>query len=236
MDRRPTAPACTRWRAPSPPSASRSTHLTSAATGPSGRRGHIDRIGRLEADLADFVRLVQPPRPCTLVGFSSGGGFVLRVAASAAQQQFERYLLLAPFLGERAPNQRAASGGWVAIGMPRILALLLLNAVDVRWANALPVIRFALDEDMRARATAQYDFNLASNFRPPRDYTAAMRRVERPCAILAGVNDEVFDNAQLADIVRGAGKDWPVTLLPGIDHIGLTVAPAAIAAVVAALA
>ncbi len=58
----------------------------------------------------------------------------------------------------------------------------------------------------------------------------------RNCAILAGVNDELSDNAQLADIVRGASRDWPLTLLPGIGHIGLTVEPAAIAAVVATLA
>lgn len=203
--------------------------------GASGRRGHLDRIGRLETDLADFVRLVQPPRPCTLVGFSSGGGFVLRVAASAAQNAFDRYLMLAPFIGEHAPNQRAGSGGWVGVGFPRIVALLLLNALGVRRANALPVIRFALDAEMRSRATSQYDFNLASNFRPPRDYAKAIRRVHQPCAIVAGADDELFDNAQLAGIVRASGQNWPIRLLPGVGHIALTVEPGAIKAVVQAL-
>jgi non-heme chloroperoxidase len=50
----------------------------------SGRSGDIDYIGQLEDDLADFVAVLRPLHPnasFTLIGFSSGGGFVLRVIA-----------------------------------------------------------------------------------------------------------------------------------------------------------
>ena len=87
--------------------------------GDSGPKGHIAFIGQLESDLQLFVKAVQPPRPSTLIGFSSGGGFVLRVAASEMQSSFDSYLLLSPYLGHTAPNYRPDSGGWVAVGVPR---------------------------------------------------------------------------------------------------------------------
>jgi alpha-beta hydrolase superfamily lysophospholipase len=51
----------------------------------------------LESDLNAFVDKVKPAHPSTLIGFSSGGGFVLRIAASEMQSAFGSYLLLAPF-------------------------------------------------------------------------------------------------------------------------------------------
>ena len=65
--------------------------------GKSGPKGHIAFIGQLESDLQLFVQAVQPPSPSTLIGFSSGGGFALRVAASEMQSAFDHYLLLSPW-------------------------------------------------------------------------------------------------------------------------------------------
>jgi len=48
--------------------------------GASGRKGQIAYIGQLEDDLADFMHAVSPPKPVTLAGFSSGGGFAIRIA------------------------------------------------------------------------------------------------------------------------------------------------------------
>jgi len=188
--------------------------------GASGRRGHIDRIGRLELDLEAFVREVRPPRPSTLVGFSAGAGFALRVAGSADQKLFDRYLLLAPFIGDQAPTQRPRNGGWTEVGLPRIFAIMLLNALGFRLANAMTVVRFALSDEARASLTPQYDFN---------------RRARQPCAVMAGLADEVFRSEQIERIVRKAGQDWRVTLIPNVGHIQLTLEPSAIAAVVSQL-
>src|SRR3954454_6452609 len=83
--------------------------------GASGTRGDIAYVGQLEDDLADFVavlRKIVPSAPLTLVGHSSGGGFGLRVAGSPIQNLFERFVLLAPYLGYDAPSTRPDSGGW----------------------------------------------------------------------------------------------------------------------------
>ncbi|MDB5901027.1 MAG: alpha/beta hydrolase [Ramlibacter sp.] len=200
--------------------------------GGSGTKGRIDFIGQLESDLEAFVRAAKPAAPATLVGFSAGGGFVLRVAGSPQQTMFDSYLLLSPFLSQSAANQRPDSGGWASIGMPRIIGLVALNRVGVDAFNHLPVTSFALSEPARAMLTPEYDFNLALNFRPERDYEANIRNAKRPVAVVAGTDDEVFRTERLEAIFKDLGKNWPVMLVPGVRHIPLTLEPAALDATV----
>jgi len=199
--------------------------------GDSGQKGHIAFIGQLESDLQSFVQAVQPPSPSTLIGFSSGGGFVLRVAASEMQSAFDSYLLLAPYLGHTAPNHRPDSGGWVSVGIPRIVALNALNAVGIRHGNDLPVVRFALTEEAKKFLTPEYDFNLNMNFAANADYQADLLNAKGKVAILAGDADELLQSQELQGMVQSAGKDWAVQLLPGVQHIALTLDPTALKAI-----
>jgi non-heme chloroperoxidase len=200
--------------------------------GLSGRKGQIEYIGQLESDLQAFVNAVRPPSPSTLIGFSSGAGFVLRIAGSEMQSSFQSFLLLSPFLGGQAPNQRPNSGGWVSVGMPRLLGLIALNSIGVKSLNALPVLRFALSDQARTFLTPEYGFNLALNFAPNRDFMADIRSSSTRVAVLAGSSDEAFYTEKLASIVHTAGKSWTVTLLPGIGHIPLTLDPIALQEIV----
>ena len=200
--------------------------------GASVPKGHIAFVGQLESDLQMFLQTIKPQRPSTLIGFSSGGGFVLRVAASEMQSAFDSYLLLAPFLGHTAPNYRPNSGGWVSVGVPRIVALNVLNAVGLRYWNDLPVVRFALTEEAKSFLTSEYDFNLNTNFAASPDYRQDLLNAKGKVAILAGDADELLKSQELQGIVQGAGKNWTVQLLPGIGHIPLTLEPLALKAIV----
>lgn len=200
--------------------------------GQSGSKGHIDYVGQLEADLADFVRSVRPPEPSTLAGFSSGGGFVLRFAGSESQSLFGSYLLLAPFISQDAPNQRPNSGGWVSVGIPRIIGLSLLNSFGVRFLNHLPVTAFALNEQAKSFLTPEYDFNLSMNFRPQSDYRSNIAQVNASTAIVAGTADEAFHSDRLAEVVRSGGKEWPIDLVENVAHIPLTLELAALQVIV----
>lgn len=204
--------------------------------GGSGTRGQIGHVDQLDEDLADFVAAVQPAAPATLAGFSSGGGFVLRIAGGPQQALFQSYLLLSPFLGQDASTHRPDSGGWVKVGVPRLVALSLLDRLGVRAFHHLPVTRFALDEAARARLTEAYDYALSTNFRPPADHQATMRAAQRPVALLVGANDEAFRPERYADEVAQAGQRWPVRVLPGLGHIALTLDATAHAATIEALA
>jgi len=204
--------------------------------GGSGLKGHIAYIGQLEDDLEDFVRATKLAQPSTLIGFSSGGGFVLRFASSARQKLFANYLLLSPYISQDAPTSRPSSGGWVSVGVPRIIALAILDGFGVRAFNDLPVIRFAVTEENKGLLTPQYSFALAQNFQPERDYQASIRAITQPVRILVGQNDQLFYAEKFASVFQTAGKDVPVTILPGIDHIALTLDPVAIQAAITAVA
>jgi alpha-beta hydrolase superfamily lysophospholipase len=156
--------------------------------GASGTKGQIGYVGQLEDDMEDFVRSTKLAWPSTLVGFSSGGGFVLRFAGSPRQKVFSNYLLLSPFLSQDAATSRPGSGGWVTVGVPRIIALSLLDGFGVRVFNDLPVTKFALTEEAKGFLTPQYSFTLAQNFRPERDYQANIRAVRQPLRVLVGQN------------------------------------------------
>jgi len=203
--------------------------------GQSGAKGHIAYIGQLEEDMEDFVRAIKLAQPSTLVGFSSGGGFVLRFAGSPRQELFSNYLLLSPWISQDAATLRPGTGGWATVGVPRIIAIAVLNGFGMHAFDDLPVVRFAVDERDKGFLTPQYSFALEQNFRPERDYQANIRAVKQPLRVLAGQNDEVFYADKFASVFKTAGKDVPVTLLPGIDHISLTLDSAAIQAAIAAV-
>ena len=203
--------------------------------GASGVKGQIGYIGQLEDDLESFVLTVTPPKPATLAGFSSGGGFALRFAGSTRQNLFQSYLLLSPFLSQDAPTSRPNSGGWVNVGIPRLVAISILNGFGIRAFNDLPVTSFALNEEAKAFLTPEYSYALAQNFRPLADYEANIRATMQPVAVVAGTADEAFYTDKLQDTFRKQGKNWTVTLLPGIGHIPLTLEPSAVDAAVKAV-
>lgn len=203
--------------------------------GNSGERGKIGYIGELEDDLEDFLINVKPPYPMTLAGFSSGGGFALRFAGSSRQKLFSNYLLLTPFISQDAPTNRANSGGWVSVGVPRWFVIGFLDAIGVKIFNDLPVIRFALDEQRKTQLTSRYSFTLAQNFRPERDYRANIRAAKQPMSIVAGANDEIFKTDELEHLFKAEGQYISVSLIPGVGHIALTLDPVAIQAAVSAV-
>lgn len=203
--------------------------------GDSGPKGKLAYVGQLEDDLQDFMLSVKPTGPATLVGFSSGGGLALRFAGSPRQQLFSGYLLLSPFLSQDAPTYRKNSGGWVSVGVPRLVAIAVLNKLGVRAFNDLPVTRFALNEEAKRMLTPEYSYALAQNFRPQPDYQANIRAANQALRVVAGEDDEAFYADQFANAFAAQGKQGVVRLLPGIDHIQLTLDQAAVDAAVDAV-
>jgi alpha-beta hydrolase superfamily lysophospholipase len=205
--------------------------------GASGQRGRIDYIGQLDDDLEDFMLAVRPIRPATLAGFSSGGGFALRVAGDARQGLFDNYLFMSPYVHFRAASARSRdAGGWVNVGTPRLVALSLLNRVGVTHWNQLPVVDFAVADSPQADLTNSYSYALAANFQPHEDYHAGIRAIGRPAEVIAGQDDEVFRADKFRQVFDEAGRsDIPVTLVPATGHTTLTLNAAGRAAAVAAV-
>jgi len=203
----------------------------------SPRQGDIDYIGQLEDDLADMVAMLRASHPkasLSLVGFSSGGGYVLRVIGGPDEKLFDRFILISPALPPGAPTHRPNYGGWATVAVPRIVALSLLNRVGIDWFNFLPIVAFATNPSNKG-LTSWYSFRLAVNYAAPlSNYQAALPRSRKPVALLVGSKDELFYPDQFAPTLQPMRPDLKVTIVPGPGHIGMTVAPEGIAAVVKA--
>ena len=198
-----------------------------------GHNGDIDYIGQLEDDLADFVGVLRPLHPNTsfsLIGFSSGGGFVLRVIATPDEKLFDRFIMISPALPQGSPTIRPDTGGWVSVAKPRIIVLAMLNRIGIDWFNALPIVAFATSPKA-SNLTSVYSFRLAVDFGAPRDYLAALGHSTKPAALLVGGGDELFFPDRFAPLLKPVRPDLKITVVPGIGHIGMTVTPEGIGAV-----
>ncbi len=205
--------------------------------GASGLRGDIGYVGQLEDDLADLVahlRADYASARLALVGHSAGGGFVLRVAAAPVGASFDRFVLLAPYLGYRAPTNRPPEGTglWAAPDMPRIVALTILGRLGVDWAQALPAIAFANRPEAAMATTSRYSYRLMINYGPPPDWQGALSAAGSKIELIVGLDDELMDAEAYQRAVAPLGPR--VTLLPSVDHMGIVYKPAALEAIVQA--
>jgi pimeloyl-ACP methyl ester carboxylesterase len=209
--------------------------------GGSGTRGDIGYDGQLDDDLDDLVaelRRQYLTGHFALLGFSSGGGFALRAASGSLSSAFERVVLLSPYLGYDAASTRSAgtSVTWANPDIPRILALTLLRRLGLRCCEALPVIAFAVAPGSEKFVTSRYSYRLLTNFGAPRDLAAAFRRVTARTTIVAGGADELMLSDKYVEVVQGIEPAIGVRIVPGLSHMDMLHAPAAIDAISAAFA
>ncbi len=203
--------------------------------GESGAKGQIAYIGQLEDDLEDFARSKIPGHK-VLVGFSAGGGFALRFAADERRGMFSGFVLLSPFLSQKASTYRPNSGGWASVGLPRILGLIAFNRIGVSSWNHLPVTSYALTPEAAKLLTPRYSYALAMNFRPNNDYKRDIASASQSMEVLVGENDDQFYADRFSTEFESARRPVPVMIVPDTGHIDLTLAPAAIESVAQAVA
>ena len=199
--------------------------------GASGTRGDIVYLGQLEDDLSDFVgeiRKANPTAPLTLIGHSSGGGFALRVAGSPIQNLFVRTVLLAPYLGYAAPSSRRDSGGWASPDIPRFIGLTMLRRLGILCCESLPTIAFAVPPNSSQILASAYSYRLMRNFGTSRDYREDLSAAGRPVAVFSGAADELMLSDKYRDAV---GERASVTLIDGVNHMGIVSDPAAVSAI-----
>lgn len=198
-----------------------------------GRSGDVDYVGQLEDDLADLVaplRQAHPGAPFTLIGFSSGGGFVLRVIGGADENLFDRFVMISPALPPGSPTLRPLAGGWVSVAVPRAVALSLLSRIGITGFDGLSIVGFATPPQVQG-LTSFYSFRMAVDFAAPRDYRARLARSRKPAVLLVGGADELFFPDRFAPLLQPVRPDLRVIVVPDTGHIGMTVSPAGIAAV-----
>ena len=204
--------------------------------GNSGRKGDIDYIGQIEDDMEDFANQVLKQRETTLVGFSSGGGFVLRFAASTRQKLFSRYVLLSPYIAYNSPTVKPRSGGWGNVSYPRIIGISLLGSVGQKMFGHLPIITYAIDPETAKYQVAQYSFNLLMNLSPHFNYKADIASAKQPLTVLVGEKDELFNAHAFEPLFTESRPGTKVIVVPEVGHITLTTSLSGMSAIAKAIA
>ena len=201
--------------------------------GASGRRGDVDYAGQVSDDIDDLRAVLAAERPgahLTLLGFSMGGGLALREAARAPA---DRVILLSPYLAHDAPpmaaeNPFAPETVWAQPGVPRLIGLTILNGLGVHALDHLTVVRLATRPEDAAAVATSYTQRLLTSVNPV-DWQADFAVLPAPPILFVGAEDELHHAPAYAAAAPGAD----IRVLPGVDHMGLTLDEAAIAAIVA---
>ena len=200
------------------------------------RNGDVSYRGQLDDDLADLVKGVGIDKQGvhrTLAGFSSGGGFVLRIAGGPQAGLFDDYLAISPYIGPDSPTSKPNSGGWAGVALPRIVALSLLDGIGLPWFQGLPAIHFATQAKADDRRTPVYSFRLMASLQLGLDWRAVLSHIKAPTRIVVGADDELFNADQFQPMMQAINPRIGVTVVPGHGHLGMIADPAAVTAVAA---
>lgn len=198
--------------------------------------GDVSYIGQLDDDLADLVKaagLDGAGVRRTLMGFSSGGGFVLRIAGGRQASLFDDYLAISPYIGQDSPTNKPNSGGWAGVAVPRIIALTMLAELGLPWFQGLPAVHFATTAKASDTRTPVYSFRLAGSLQLGRDWRPVLARITKPTQIVVGANDELFNADQFAPMLQSVNPRIAVTVVPDETHLGMIADPPATAAIAA---
>lgn len=206
--------------------------------GGSGGSGDIAYDGQLQDDLADFARFIhraQPSATLSLLGHSAGGGLALRFAGGPDSALFGRYVLLSPMLTRDAITVRPDVGQFAKPFKARYIGLAILDRLGFHEFEALPVLAFAMPAAPGRMMTPLYSYRLSKNFTQNAHYLDDLRHIVKPTELLVGAEDEFFYSGKFAPLVHGVRPDIPVTIVPGVGHIGIVLDPVAIQQIIAAL-
>ncbi len=205
-----------------------STVLVPDVRGHGANRPHGDvaYTGQLDDDMEDFMQAMKPAYPgrkWTLLGFSSGAGFALRISGEPQAKEFDRYILLSPFLRYNAPTARQDATKpnddvhWYSVSVGRIIGLSILGFFGLHHFDGLSVLTFPVPDNLES-VTASYSLRMEENFAPHENYRADIRNSKGPMSVLVGSADELFYPDQFSSVFHSERPDVPVTILPGMSH------------------
>ncbi len=153
--------------------------------------GDVAYVGQLDEDMEDFVQAMKPRYPgkrWTLLGFSSGGGFALRISGDAQGREFDRFILLSPYLRYDAPTARQDAARptddahWYSVSIGRIVGLSILGSFGIHHFDGLPVLSFPVPDDLDS-VTPSYSLRMQQNFAPHANYRADIRESKGPMLV-----------------------------------------------------
>ncbi|MEM8857525.1 MAG: alpha/beta hydrolase [Chloroflexota bacterium] len=185
--------------------------------------GDVSYLGQFDHDLEDLnlaLRSQYPDAQLILGGHSSGGGLTIRYGGNQLAP-FDRYLLLAPYLGYEAPTVKPNSGGWALASTRRYFGLILLNSFEITRLNGMDVVYFnrpeAFNDPMHPDA---YTYRLNESY-APLSYEDELQANQKPVLLIVGRDDEAFHADQFEAVFSEYAPDAEVHTLPETKHLDL---------------
>jgi non-heme chloroperoxidase len=126
----------------------------------------------------------------TLIRFSGGGAFAIRIAGGIYSNLFDQYIVIDPAIVWPSPLARPNAGRWATPYLPRYIGLVILAKVGIHWFNGLDAIAFAVPPNAE-NVTPVYSFRQAMNLNST-NYFGALLRTRKPMALIAGGDDDQF--------------------------------------------
>ncbi|WP_224996905.1 alpha/beta hydrolase [Cesiribacter sp. SM1] len=189
-----------------------------------GKRGDIDFIGQLENDIEDLIQFSKKnlnANKIILVGHSSGGGFVLRYIGNPDNSKVDKAILMAPYLGYKAPTVKPSSGGWVKVALKRIIGISMLNNIGIKTLNNLPVLFFNRPENIKdSLQVDSYSYNMTMNF-DSKNYQQEIKNIDIPCLVFVGKEDESFYPEQFPIVFEPSKKFTEVKIMENVKHLDI---------------
>ena len=155
----------------------------------------------------------------------------MRTASGPNRAIFDDYLAISPFIAQDSPTSRPASGGWVSVAVPRVVALSILDGFGLPWFQGLPVVRFATASAPSVNRTPVYSYRLSAGMQLVRDWRGALAGIDRPTMVVVGGNDELFYADRYKPLFADLNPRVAVTVEPGFGHLDMITDPKACAAV-----
>jgi non-heme chloroperoxidase len=104
----------------------------------------------------------------------------------------------------------------------RLYGLIALNMLGIHGCDGLPIVEFNKPEQYWDRTeTLAYSYRLNVSYHPRVRYDGDLRALDGKSLILVGANDEAIDAEALRLLFAARAPRARVTVLPGINHLGL---------------
>ena len=191
-----------------------------------GRPGDVDHVDQYVEDVVAVVSTIRAERPggkLILAAHSMGGGIAARYAMLPDAPAVDGYVLYAPSLGRDSPTNRSdppppGVEPWLKVDQPRLIGLVMLNAIGVKALNGLPIVFLHVAEDDRVHS---YSFRAMASAGPAA-YAEGLAAFEAPLLLLVGSEDEAFHAERYAPLVEEhAHVTTQVVVVAGANHNGV---------------
>lgn len=189
-----------------------------------GKPGHaVFHVEQPCQDIAEFIAFLDRTTPharIILGGHSAGGGLALRFSRSRAGRRVAGYLFLTPYVGLGSPTIRPLFGGWIAVRMNRLRAVILANVLGIKRFNNMTVISFDLSGcPDRGSYTPSWSFNTALAMGPGR-WTpgAGSIEIDKAVLVVAAGRDECFYADAYPEAFRVLAPQAELRTVKNIGH------------------